>query len=507
MTEGKLLKGPQRSKIKGMKTVAAAVALATSATLLTMQFSTPVLATAASATTEAEQISGQPSSFADLIEQVKPSVVNISVSGKTRTTAPSTMPDFQFPPDSQFEDFFRRFFDEHRDGAPTRKSQSLGSGFIIDPSGYVVTNHHVVRGADEVTVIMDDGTEYIAEIKGQDEKTDLALLKIETDNPLPYVEFADSEKARVGDWVIAIGNPFGLGGTATTGIISARGRDIQSGPFDDFIQVDAPINQGNSGGPLFDTQGRVIGVNTAIFSPNGGNVGIAFAIPATLATSVVDQLKANGKVVRGWLGVQIQTVTTEIAQSLDFEDASGALVSGVVEGSPAEQGGIKVGDVILQYGEHEVDDMKDLPRLVASTASNDTIEVVVWRDGTRRIVNVTVGKMSNDEKLASTDSNSSAGEADQLGLALAPLTPDNRQRFSVPEDAKGVLIVGVDRDSPAEEQGLRPGDVIKKIGNTDVAQPEEVALQLEDATTRNKHAVLLLVSRDGQDRFVAVKFA
>lgn len=488
-----------------LKSIAAAVALSVSAALITTQLQSTALATTAPAPIQADGIRSAPGSFADLIEQVKPAVVNISVRGKVHHMTPPSMPEFRFPPGSPFEDFFERFFEERGEAAPARKTQALGSGFIIDPSGYIVTNNHVVDGAEEVAVILDDGTRYDAQFRGADPKTDLALLKIDADEPLPFVEFGDSENSRVGDWIVAIGNPFGLGGTATTGIISARGRDIQSGPFDDFIQIDAPINRGNSGGPLFDTQGRVIGVNAAIFSPTGGNVGIGFAIPSNLATSVIHQLKAEGKVVRGWLGVQIQTVTEDIADGLGLEEDQGALVSSVVADSPAERAGIKVGDVILKYGENEVAKMKDLPRLVADTRANDPVKMEIWRAGERLSVDVVIGSMSSNDQVASNDQG--ADPEMRLGLSLAPLTTDYRLRFRLPEEAEGVLIVDVEQGSPAADKGLRRGDVIKMVGHTRVSHPDDVIQEVKQAAREKQDAILLLVSRGGTERFVAVRFA
>ena len=443
--------------------------------------------------------------FANLIEAVSPAVVAISTSGNTGAQQ-LDMPNFRLPPGSPFEDFFERYFKQRglkgRGEAPPRKFRAQGSGFIIDEKGVVVTNFHVVKGAEEITVITRDGNEYDARIKGHDPKTDLAVLEVDSDDPLPYVVFGDSDKARVGDWVLAIGNPFGLGGSATSGIISARGRDINAGPLDDFLQVDAPINRGNSGGPLFDASGEVIGVNTAIFSPNGGNVGIGFAIPSSMASSVVNQLMDKGHVQRGWLGVQIQGLTGELAESLDLSEDKGALVAGVVEHSPAQKAGIKVGDVIMKFDGKSVDEMRDLPRIVADTPGDSEVEVDVWRDGKIHSLQVTVGESGNDEQLElGSNDNAPKGE---LGLALAELNDQTRAQFRVADDIEGVLVVRVEPDSAAADKGIRAGDVIKMVGNAEVSSPDQVVAGVKEAANKERKSVLLLVERNGADRFVAV---
>jgi serine protease Do len=384
----------------------------------------------------------------------------------------------------------------------------MGSGVIVDPDGYVVTNNHVIEGADEITVTLDDGSHHTAELLGSDPKTDLALLKIETDGLLPYARFGDSDVARVGDWVIAIGNPFGLGGTATTGIVSARGRDIQSGPFDDFLQIDAPINRGNSGGPLFDISGRVIGINTAIFSPNGGSVGIGFAIPANQAQPVIHQIRTMGRVERGWLGVQIQAVDEEIAAGLGMDDARGALIADVVSGSPAEKAGLKTGDVILRLNDVEVEHLKDLTRAVADLSPQTEAEVSVWRGGEHRSLDVVLGE--NPESVAETSlktPKSTAGPATKLGISLGRLTPDSRRRFGLSEDIEGALIVDVEPNSPAANRGLRPGDVVVMVGQTPVSDPSEAVQEIQTASSRDRTSVLLQVARGGERRFLAVPFA
>lgn len=487
--------------------IAIAVATATGL-LLGAHLYNPVLATQASNdalnTTNQFQL---PGSFADLVESVKPAVVNISISG-TAKGFEKNMPQFRFPEGSEMDEFFKRFFDQmpRKGERGGRKMQSLGSGFIVDAEGHVVTNNHVVNNADEITVILDDGTELDAKLVGTDKKTDLALLKVESDKDLPYVTFGNSERSRVGDWVIAIGNPFGLGGTTTTGIISARGRDINSGPLDDFIQVDAPINRGNSGGPLFNTKGDVIGVNTAIFSPNGGNVGIGFAIPAEIAQSVITQLKETGMVQRGWLGVHIQTVSEEIADSLDMDRAEGALVTQVVSDSPAEEAGLEAGDVILNFDGEPVGKLKDLPRLVANTPGNTKVTIDVWRDGKEKTLRTTIAASEENAKVLSKADEEEKSEA-KLGLALAPLTDEHRNRYRIDEEVSGVIIVDVEQDSPAADKGIRRGDIILRVGDEDVSSPDDVIENVKRAKKENGKAVLILIHRDGQERFVALRFA
>ena len=452
--------------------------------------------------------------FADLIAAIKPAVVNISTSGKVRNRSTVERPNFQFPPGSPFEDFFDRFYGDrdfsHNEGRkkrqpPARKTQALGSGFIISDDGYVVTNNHVIENADEIEVITQDGTHYPATLKGTDSKTDLAVLKIESKKPLPYVEFGDSDRARVGDWILAIGNPFGLGGTATTGIISARGRDINTGPLDDYLQIDAPINRGNSGGPLFDTSGRVIGINTAIYSPNGGSVGIGFAIPSSMAKSVITQLKNKGHVDRGWLGVQIQTVTDDLAESLGLDEKQGALVADVVKDSPAERAGVKVGDVILGFNGKPVKKMRDLPRLVADIEAGSKIHMLVLRNGKEKSLTASIGESPADEQVASLEVGRTDSETPTLGLSLASLTDDRRRQYRIDKKTNGVLVVKVDRAGPAAEKGVRTGDVIKKVGSTVVTKPQDVIDAVKKLGDSDRVTVLLLLTRDGNDQFIAIR--
>ena len=406
----------------------------------------------------------RPDSFADLADRLLPAVVNISTSQVVENRRGGQ--DFRFPPGSPFEEFFREFRERQGDGqdqAPRRRSQALGSGFFISADGFVVTNNHVIEEADEISVIMQDGSEFDAELIGRDEKTDLAVLKVQSDEPLPFVPWGDSDIARVGEWVVAIGNPFGLGGSVTAGIISARQRDINSGPYDDYIQTDASINKGNSGGPLFNLQGEVIGINTAIFSPSGGSIGIGFAVPSAIATRVVDQLKEFGRTRRGWLGVSIQTVTEDIAEGLGMEAPGGALVATLSPSGPAENAGIRQGDVILTFDGKDVETMRRLPRIVAETEIGKDVPVEVWRDGEMVTLTAQVGEL-DEQQLAQmsgadkqTEQGRSTSEAviEELGLTVANINDSLRGRFNLPDDAQGVVIVDVDGGSNAAEKGVR----------------------------------------------------
>jgi serine protease Do len=451
-----------------------------------------------------------PVSFAEIVERVAPAVVNIST---TKAVPQGEMPNFPFPeppPGSPFEDFFREFFDRDQMPEVPRRQSSLGSGFVVDSEGFVVTNNHVIAEADQIQVVFSDERTYEATLIGRDSKTDLALLKIEGDQPFPAVTFADSDTVRVGDWVIAIGNPFGLGSTVTAGIISARSRDIRAGPYDDFLQVDAPINRGNSGGPSFNLDGEVIGINTAIFSPSGGNVGIGFAIPSNLALPVIESLKEDGRVKRGWLGVRIQTVTDEIAESLGLEEAEGALVASVTPGGPAETAKIEPGDVILEFDQKKIDRMRGLPRIVAETPIGKEVEVDIWRRGEKQTVDVTLGELPEEDELAAlteegADTPSSA-EIAALGVTVATLNEELRTRFELGQDVNGVVIVDVLAGSPAGAENLRPGDVIVEVGQEEVSSPPEVQAKVNQAQQEDKKSVLLLIDRQGDLRFVALRF-
>ncbi|GGF38071.1 serine protease [Aliidongia dinghuensis] len=470
-------------------------------------------------------------SFSPIVDKVLPAVVNISVIQKPGSGGGDEQadqgddendedqgPQLQGPGQgTPFDEFLRRFFEQQqqgRHGVPhvtpnAQKVISLGSGFIVDPTGYVVTNNHVVGDAEKVTVTFADDSQHPAKIIGKDQKSDLALLKIDAPKPLPYVKLGDSDQAKVGDWVIAVGNPFGLGGTVTKGIVSARGRPIADSNYVDFLQIDASINRGNSGGPTFNMQGEVIGINTAIFSPNGGSVGIGFAIPSNSAKNVIEALKKSGHVDRGWLGVQIQEVTPEIANSLglDQNHPTGALVSSVSDNSPASKAGVKVGDVIEKFNGKTVEKMRDLPRVVAETPIGTKVDLGVFRKGEHQTLSTTIEKL-DDSKVASIDPQTGEerpGRAPSLGLTLSTLNPDIRKRLSIPKDVNGVLVSRVKDGSPAADKGIEAGDVIVQIDQTPVSKPEEVIQKVKDASKDGKaKSVLLLVNRRGQNRYVAL---
>ncbi len=449
-----------------------------------------------------------PESFADLAEKLLPSVVNISTTQIRKNTGQTPqMP--QLPPGSQLEDFFKDFMERQR-RQRQRRSTSLGSGFIIDESGLIVTNNHVIDGADEIRVIFHDDTSVKAKVIGRDSKTDLALLQVKTKMKLVAVKWGDSDELRVGDWVLAIGNPFGFGGTVTAGIVSARQRDINSGPYDDYIQTDASINRGNSGGPLFDIDGNVIGVNTAIISPSGGSIGIGFSIPSSLAQPVIAQLREFGKTKRGWLGVRIQTVTDEIAESLGIKKARGALVASVTEGGPAEEAGLKAGDVILELDGKSVREMRRLPRIVAETEIDKAVDVVVWRGGKKVTLQVKIGELKEEKvtKASAPGRKPETGKGQELktmGMTLSPLSADLKAKYKISEDAKGVLVTDVDGTSLAAEKGLREGDVIVEAGQKEVGSPEEIEAKITEARKSGRKSILLLIQRGGDLRFLALK--
>lgn len=454
---------------------------------------------------------GAPDSFADLAERLLPSVVNIQTT--QRASQQAEAPRFQLPPGSPLEEFFERFNRPEED-RPQRRATSLGSGFIVDANGYIVTNRHVINGADEIFVVLHDDERFKAELVGDDEKTDLALLKIDTDRSLTAVGWGRSEKSRVGDWVVAIGNPLGLGGTVTAGIISARGRDIRSGPYDDYIQTDAPINRGNSGGPLFNLDGEVIGVNTAIYSPNGGSIGIGFAIPSRLASGVIGQLREFGTTRRGWLGVTIQQVTDDIAESLGLSDAIGALVATVHKDSPAAAAGVRTGDVILMFNGKTVPSSRKLPAMVAETGVGQIVAVQVWRGGETIDVDVTLGELEKVDLASLTtgrppaeSTKTETADLSDLGLTVAGITDELVQQFKLKEDAKGVVVTAVSEASDAAEKQLRPGGIIVEVNQAEVATPEAVLQRVEEAREDGRKSVLLLVDQGGELRFVAIRFA
>jgi serine protease Do len=461
-----------------------------------------------------------PSGFETLAENLLPTVVNVSTTTKVkqalRPGLPPQMPEF--PPGSPFEDFFKDFYDQYKNVQPQgdEKVSALGSGFVIDAeNGYIVTNNHVIKDADEVKVILHDDTSLDATLVGTDEKTDIALLKVRPAAPLVAAQWGDSDKAKVGSWVLAIGNPFGLGGTVTAGIVSARQRDINAGPYDDFIQTDASINRGNSGGPMFNMQGQVIGVNTAIFSPSGGSVGIGFAVPSNIAQTVVAQLVKYGKTRRGWLGVRIQEVTPEIAESLGLDRARGALVSSLTPKSPAEAAGVKPGDVILSFDGRDLDQMHKLPRMVAESEVGKQAALGIWRKGARITVNVSLGQLETAEengmlKTAGAPDAEAAPEAPgtevpSLGLVLSTLTERARQAHGLPQALSGVLVSEVKPGSPAAEKGLAAGDVIAEVDQKEVTAPEEVLAGVAAAEKAGHSSVLFFVGRKQDMRFVAIK--
>ena len=455
-----------------------------------------------------------PDSFSALVERVKPAVVNISTTGSADILGWMQGQGFQLPEipeDSPFGDLLRYFSEslmEELQGVDTAEYefQAAGSGFIITADGYVVTNNHVINNADEIEVVLNDGTRYSALVKGRDPRTDLALLKIEAGKPLPYVTLGDSDNASVGDWVIAVGNPFGLDGTVTAGIISARGRDIRSSAPGDLLQIDAPINRGNSGGPLFDTQGQVIGINTSIYSPMGSNVGIGFSIPSNMAKDVIEQLKTEGHVARGWLGVQIQPVTDEVAESLGMKDAQGALVASVAPDSPAERAGIRPGDVIVRMNGEILGDFKDLSKWVAKAKAGSESTFEVFSNGKTHKLEVELGRMPGD-KLEVAEAVDDASSSAKLGIQFAELTPEARQRYDFSEDAKGVLVAGVQPGSPAAKAGIRTGSLITMVGQEPVQSAAEVEDKVKHAADREQSSVLLLIEHRGEKRFVTVKLA
>jgi serine protease Do len=435
--------------------------------------------------------------FGDLVTKVKTAVVNIATTEKVERTSAQQEPDSNLPPGSPFGDMFRGM---QRNQRPTPQ-HALGSGFIIDPDGYIVTNNHVVNGASKITVTLTDGTTYPATVKGRDPKTDLALLKIDAKTPLPYVAFGDSDKAREGDWVIAVGNPYGLGGTVTAGIISAHGRNINEGPYDNFLQIDAPINPGNSGGPLFDQSGHVIGIDSAIYSPTGGSVGIGFAIPSSTASKVVAQLREHGSVERGWLGVEMQPISPELAKAMGRSDHDGVIVLKVQPDSPAAAADLKQGDVITAVGGNAVKGSRELAMTVAGIQKGSSAKFTVWRDGKERTVEVKIAAQPGDQ-LASADQ---AEPQNPVGLSLAPLSNDARSEFGLDDNARGVVVQDVKPDSHAAESGVQPGDVIVKVGNEAVRSPSEAADRIHEAQRAKKDAVPLLVMRNGSTYYLALQ--
>ncbi|KEO55161.1 DegQ family serine endoprotease [Thioclava pacifica] len=448
---------------------------------------------------------GAPESFAELVDQVSNSVVNITTS--TTVAAPTgNMPNF--PPGSPFEDLFRDFGLPGPNGpngrGTPRRSNALGSGFVISEDGYIVTNNHVIEDADEIEIEFFSGKRLDATLVGTDPKTDIALLKVESDEPLPFVKFGDSDKVRVGDWVMAMGNPLGQGFSASAGIISARNREL-SGSYDDYLQTDAAINRGNSGGPLFDMAGEVVGVNTAILSPNGGSIGIGFSMASNVVSKVVDQLKQFGETRRGWLGVKIQDVTPDMAEAMGLETPEGALVSEVPDG-PAKEAGIEAGDVITSFDGGEVKSTRDLVRRVADAPVGEKVRVTVLRDGESKTLLVTLGRreLAEGEEPPKAVQAPQEVEKDMLGLTVTPLTDELRTEMGLTKDAQGLVIKSIDETSTAYEKGLRAGDLITEVGQKPVASVEDFEERVQAAKDAGRKSVLLLIRRGGEPRFVAL---
>ena len=482
-----------------------------------------LLLTLAPATAQAQR---GPSSVAPVAEKLIDAVVNISTSQTLK--GPEGVPLPHVPKGAPFEEFFEDFFNRKGSRSPSdRKVSSLGSGFVIDgKEGLVVTNNHVIEGADEITINFHDGTKLkVDKVLGKDTKTDLAVLKVTPKKPLPAVSFGNSGRMRVGDWVMAIGNPFGLGGSVTVGIISAKQRDINSGPYDDFLQTDAAINKGNSGGPLFNMDGEVIGVNTAIISPTGGSIGIGFAVPSDVAVVVIDQLRQFGETRRGWLGVKIQSLTDDIAEASGIKESTGALVASVSPNSPASKAGLQEGDIIVKFDGKDVTTMRGLPRLVAQTPIGKDVDVEILRKGQKRNVKVVVGRLSEDDtpkagtkrsrgkdrlgkgngKGKNKESSTLGGRSALIGLVLAPLTDDLRTKHKLGKDIKGVLVLEVDPDSPAKQKGVKPGDVIVEVAEDAVGSIDDVNKSVDKVKKAGRRAVLLrLEDSKGDLRFVAV---
>ena len=445
----------------------------------------------------------QPASFADLVERVAPAVVSVKVEGKIEMTAADS---------EQMRRFFEQFGLPVPKDAPQegdeRKSEAMGSGFIIDGAGYIVTNNHVIDGADKISITLNDGRELDAKLIGADPGTDIALLKVESSTPLPFVPFGDDSKLRPGDWVVAVGNPFGLGGTVTAGIVSARGRNIGAGPYTDYLQIDAPINRGNSGGPAFNTAGEVVGVNSAIYTPSGGSVGIGFAVPAATVTKVVAQLRDHGSVTRGWLGVQIQPVDDETAQAVGLPEAKGALVSMVTEGSPAAAAGFKSGDVVLKANGTDLKDNRALARFVAELTVGQTATFEVWRDNANLTLTATIAARDEDKIRAAVgaapDPSAPAAAEALPGVKVSAITDEIRRAMDFADNAEGVVVTEVTSGSDAEQKGLNKGDVIVAVGNADVKTVDDVTAAVKAAKDAGRKSVLVLVEENGVRRYLAL---
>ncbi|MEW6633724.1 MAG: DegQ family serine endoprotease [Pseudomonadota bacterium] len=458
-------------------------------------------------------------SFAPIVATTKPAVVTVTTILKAQAQSDAMGDGSPFDGNSPFDQYFRQFFGDQGMPTPktppqqqTQRQEALGSGFIVSSDGTIVTNNHVIDGATSIKVTLDDGTELPAKLVGHDAKNDLAVLKVKADKPLPTIKWGDSDKLMTGDQVLAIGNPFGIGTTVTAGIVSARGRDLHSGPFDDFIQIDAPINHGNSGGPLVDVNGNVVGINTAIYSPNGGSVGVGFAIPSDQAQTVVAKLEKGGDIEYGYLGVQIQPVTEDVASAIGLDHPGGALVSSVTDGSPAARAGIEIGDVITGFGGQEIKDPKDLSRAVADVSPGVKETLDVWRKGKAIQISADVGRNADDVKTASNgDSTKPSAEQSlrvpSLGLGLTDLTPQIRQELNLAENQHGAVVERVNPDKAASAAGLQPGDLIVAVGQTPVKNARQANQAIAEAGKSGKKSVLLLVDRGDAQIFVAVPFA
>ena len=451
---------------------------------------------------------GAPESFADLAEELSPSVVNITTSTTIAGVTDQARP--QIPEGSPFEDLFRDFFNNGEGGqARPRRSSALGSGFVVSSDGYIVTNNHVIDKADEIVIEFFDGKELVAKLVGRDPKTDIAVLKVEASEPLPFVGFGDSDIARVGDWVMAIGNPLGQGFSVSAGIISARNRTLRSGPYDDFIQTDAAINRGNSGGPLFNMSGEVIGVNTAIISPNGGSIGLGFSMSSRVVGRVVKQLKEYGETRRGWLGVQIQDIDSDMAEALGLDKVSGALVSGVPEG-PGADAGIQSGDVIISFDGVEVEDTRGLVTAVGNADVGKVVRVIIFRDGKTKTIKVTLGRREAAEKeklVPVTKAPEKIKETEKFGMKLLTINSESRIKLNLPEDLEGVAVLDVSETSDAFEKGIRAGDVIVEAGRTKIADVNDISKIFEDAIEAGRKSILLLVLRGDNSRFVGLSLS
>jgi serine protease Do len=459
-----------------------------------------------------------PQSFADLVDVLMPTVVNITTTQNLPEQGPRLRDMPQLPPGSPFEELFKEFFDHRNGEQQRRRGTSLGSGFIVDPAGYIVTNNHVIQGAEDITVILRDDTQLKAKLVGADSRADLAVLKVTPPNnkPLPAAKFGNSDKVRVGDWVIAIGNPFGLGHSVTAGIISARGRAL-SDSLDDYLQTDAAINKGNSGGPLFDADGEVIGVNTAIYSPSGTNAGLAFSIPSNFVKQITDQLREFGRVRRGWIGVSYQSVTDDIADSFGLDHAHGVLVANVVADGPAAKAGLKRNDIIISFGGHDVVDLRHFPRMVANARVGSIVDTVVWRQGKQQTLKLKIGEQDEPEKQNASAKGPSGPKkqsdhdkavvstVEQLGLTLQKPSDQLREKFGLPDNVKGVIITQVAPDSPAADKQLQPGDVIIEVDQKAVSSPQEVTDIVGKLQAQKKRSVLLFVERQGDPRFAALR--